>query len=174
MLLRTIDEVWTPALRAAVADCYERTKEPETRTRCQMALLAGDQGLRPSQIAPVVRRDKATVQRVLRRFIEGGLAGLPRGYAPGPVPTVTLAWLSELGRVIDLDPHEVDVPSANWTTGLLADYLARQTGIVVEQETVRRHLHRLGYVCKRPTWTVEHKAQEQEAYLGNACGRSCS
>ncbi len=87
---------------------------------------------------------------------------------------MTLAWLSELGRVIDLDPHEVDVPSANWTTGLLADYLARQTGIVVEQETVRRHLHRLGYVCKRPTWTVEHKAQEQEAYLGNACGRSCS
>ena len=173
-MFRTIDEVWTPELRAAVADCYERTEEPETRTRCQMVLLAGDDGLRPSQVATVVRRDTATVRRVLRRFIEEGLAGLPRRHAPGPVPTVTLAWLSELQRVIALDPHQVGVPSANWTTGLLAGYLARQTGIAMDQETVRRYLHRLEYVCKRPTWTVEHKAHEQEDYLGNACGRSCS
>jgi transposase len=173
-MLRTIDEVWTPALRAAVEACHERTEEPETRTRCQMALLAGDQGLRPSQIAAVVRRDTATVHRVLRRFIEEGLAGVPRRHAPGPMPTVTLAWLSELQRVIALDPHQVGVPSANWTTGLLAAYLAERTGIAVGQETVRRHLHRLDYVCKRPTWTVEHKAHEQGDYLGNACGRSCS
>jgi len=36
--------------------------------------------------------------------------------------------LRELLRVVDLDPHTVDVPSANWTTGLLADYLAKQPG----------------------------------------------
>ena len=77
-------------------------------------------------------------------------------------------------RVIDLDPHDVRVPSANWTTGLLADYLAKETGIAVDPETVRQRLHRLDYVCKRPTWTVAHKAQEQEGYLGNASGRSSS
>ncbi len=172
-MLRTIDEVWTPEARAAVEDWYERADEPETRTRCQMVLLAGEQGLRPSQIAPLVRRDVATVRRVLRRFIEDGLGGLPRRYAPGPTPTVTLAWVEELRRVIDLDPRAAGVASANWTTGLLAGYLAGQTGIAVDQETVRRYLHRLGSVCKRPTWTVEHKAQAQAGYLGNACGRSC-
>jgi transposase len=52
--------------------------------------------------------------------------------------------------------------------------VAQRTGIAVDQETVRRYLHRLGYVCKRPTWTVEHKAQERDDYLGNACGRSSS
>jgi len=171
-MLRTIEDVWTPDLRAAVEGCYERTEEPETRTRCQMVLLAGERRLRPSQIAPLVRRDKATVQRVLRRFVAEGLAGLPRRYAPGPAPTVTLAWLRELERVVALDPHDVAVPSANWTTGLLAAYLAGKTGLAVDQETVRRWLHRLGYVCKRPTWTVEHKAQEQDGYLGNACGWS--
>jgi len=169
---RTIDDVWTADLRAGVEACYERTEDPEVRTRCRMVLLAGVQGLRPSQIAPLVRRDKATVQRVLRRFVEEGLSGLPRRYAPGPAPTVTLGWVQELRRVIELDPHAVGVPSANWTTLLLADYPAKRTGIAVDRETVRRYLHRLGYVCKRPTWTVEHKAREQEEWAGNACGRS--
>lgn len=172
-MLRTIDEVWAPEVRAAIERCYERADEPETRTRCQMVLLAGERRLRPSQIAPLVRRDVATVRRVLRRFIDEGLAGLPRRYAPGPAPTVTLAWVQELERVIELDPHAVGVAGANWTTGLLAGYLAEQTGIHADQETVRRYLHRLGYVCKRPTWTVAHKAQADEAWVGNGCGQSC-
>src|SRR2546423_831004 len=37
-----------------------------------------------------------------------------------------------------------------WTTRLLADYLARVTGHRTGIEAVRVHLHRLGYVCKRP------------------------
>ena len=151
-MLRTIEEVWTPEVRAAVADCYERTADPETRARCQILLLAGEQSLSVREIAPVVRRAKATVNWVLRRFIEAGLPGLPRRSAPGPAPSVALAW------VIDQDLHDLGVPSANWTMALLAAYLARQTGIAVDQETVRRYLHRLGYVCKRPTWTLAHKA----------------
>jgi len=171
-MVRTIDEVWTPEARAAVAGCYERTADPETRTRCQMLLLAGEQGLPAREIAPVVRRSKATVNRVLRRFIEDGLAGLPRRHPPGRVPMVTLAWVQALARVIDQDPHDLGVASANWTTDLLARYLAEQAGIRVDQETVRRYRHRLGYVCKRPTWTVEHKAQAEEAWVGNAYGQS--
>ena len=101
-------------------------------------------------------------------------AAVPHRPRPGRAPTISPAWQEELLRVIELDPHDVGVPSANWTTGLLADYLARETGIAVDPETVRQRLHRLDYVCKRPTWTVEHKAHEQEGYLGNACGRSSS
>ena len=112
-MLRTIEEVWTPEVRAAVADCYERTADPETRARCQILLLAGEQSLSVREIAPVVRRAKATVNWVLRRFIEAGLPGLPRRSAPGPAPTVTLAW------VIDQDLHDLGVPSARpgrWRT----------------------------------------------------------
>ena len=58
--------------------------------------------------------------------------------------------------------------SANWTTQLLADYLQDKTKIAVDQETVREYLHRHDYVYKRPNWTVQHKAQEREGYLGNA------
>ena len=81
---------------------------------------------------------------------------------------MTPARAAELRRVIEGDPHEVGVDSANWTTDLLADYLARTTGIAVDAEAVRVDLHAHDYVCKQPTWTLKRKAQEQEGYVGNA------
>jgi len=83
---------------------------------------------------------------------------------------VTAGWEAELLRVIELDPHEVGQETANWTTGLLAVYLGEKTGIKVSLETVRTLLHALGYVCKRPTWTLKRKAEAQADFVGNACG----
>ena len=77
---------------------------------------------------------------------------------------------AELLRVIDLDPHTVGVRSANWTTSFLATYLAAQTPVAVTAETVRLYLHAAGEVCKRPTWTLKRKAEEQPGFVGNACG----
>jgi transposase len=71
-------------------------------------------------------------------------------------------------RVIERDPHEVGVVSAHWTTGLLADYLARATALAADAETVRVSLQAHDYVCKRPTWTLTRKAQEHEGDVGNA------
>jgi hypothetical protein len=35
-------------------------------------------------------------------------------------------------------------------------------------EVVRVHLHRLGYVCKRPTWSLKRKSTEQAGWVKNA------
>ena len=93
---------------------------------------------------------------------------MPRRTAPGAAPTIAPAWTAELRRVIELDPHDVGVASATWSTGLLAEYLARQTGIAVSDETVRQALPARDYVCQRPTWTLRRRAAEQAGYLGNA------
>jgi putative transposase len=134
-----------------------------------MVLLA-HQGRSVAEIATIVFRSRDTVERVLKRFLRGGVAAIPPRQAPGMAPTVTPAWKAELLRVIDLDPHTVGIPSANWTTDLLATYLATTTGIAVTAETVRLYLHAADYVCKRPTWTLKRKAEEQPGYVGNACG----
>ena len=149
---------------------YNAAADPESRTRFQMVLLAGERDLTPRQIAPLVQRSHDVVVRVLQRFQLGGLGAVPQRKGPGARPKVDDAWQRELVRVIDDDPHLVGVDSANWTTQLLADYLAQKSGLAVHPETVRRHLHRLGYVCKRPTWTVEHKAAEREGWVGKGCG----
>jgi transposase len=159
-----------PPLDEAAAELrrrYDTATDPETRLRYQMVWLA-HRGQRVPQIAVTVLRSHDTVARVLHRFRVGGLDAVPRRTAPGPIPTVTPAWAGELLRVIERDPRAVGVASANWTTGLLADYLAAQTGIAVSSETVRRALHAHGYVCKRPSWTLERRASAQPGYVGKA------
>lgn len=148
---------------------YNTTTTANLRLRYQMVLLA-HQGRSVAEIATIVFRSRDTVERVLKRFLRGGIAAIPPCKAPGIAPSVTPAWKAELLRVIDLDPHTVGVHSANWTTGLLATYLAAATHITVTAETVRLYLRAAGYVCKRPTWTLKRKAEEQPGYVGNACG----
>jgi transposase len=158
-----LDEAATAELRRR----YDTSTAPETRVRYQMVWLA-HRGQRVPQIAAAVLRSHDTVARVLHRFRVGGLDAVPRRTAPGPASTVTPAWEAALLRVIELDPRVVGVESANWTTGMLADYLAAQTGIAVSIETVRRALHAHGYVCKRPSWTLERRASAQPGYVGKA------
>jgi transposase len=134
-----------------------------------MVLLA-DEGRAITEIAWLVRRGREQVRTVLHRFRRDGLAGLAPGKHTGRPLGVTPAWLAELGRVIERDPHTVGVPSAVWTTRLLADYLADATGQHAGIETVRDHLHRLGYVCKRPTWSLKRKSSDQAGWVKNGCG----
>jgi transposase len=155
-----------PEEHAVLLAHYNHAADPENRTRYQMILLRTEQNLSPRQIAPLVHRSHDTVLRVLQRYQVEGFAAVPRKKGPGPKPKVTVAWEQELLTVIDDDPHQYGVNSANWTTELLADYLAAKTGITVDPETVRRSLHRYDYVCKRPTWSVAHKAAEREDWVG--------
>ena len=155
--------------REAVAERYERAGSAVERTNCQMVLLA-DEGRSLQEIAWLVRRGREQVRTVLHRFRDQGLAGLvPRPRTGRPLG-VTPAWLAELQRVIELDPHTLGVPSAVWTTRLLADHLARVTGHQTGIEAVRVHLHRLGYVCKRPTWSLKRKSTEQAGWVKNGSG----
>ncbi len=153
--------------RAEAERRYNLTTDADTRLRYHIILLAA-QGYTAPRIAPLLLRSDDLVQEVLKRFRVGGLDAVPRRYAPGRVRTVTRAWEADLLRVIERDPHEVGVESALWTTTLLARYLARTTGSAVDQETVRVYRHAHGYVCKRPTWALKRKAEEQEGYVGHA------
>ncbi len=158
-----------PETLAELRRRYEETSQVENRTRYQMILLAL-QGDKVPQIARIVLRSEDTVARVLNRFLAAGLDAVPRRKPPGRERRVTAAWKAALLRVIALDPHEVGVSSANWSTEVLAAYLGQHTGIHVTEETVRVYLHTNGYVCKRPTWTLRRKAEEQADYVGKDCG----
>ncbi len=154
---------------AELTDRFNAATEAESRLRYQMVLLS-QQGFCISGIAAITMRSHDIVTRVLHRYLDGAVDAVSRRKQPGRPRTVTLEWEAGLLRVIELDPHQVGVQSATWTTKLLAEYLARKTGIEVGQEAVRVYLRRCGYVCKRPTWSMKRKAQQMPDYLGNACG----
>jgi transposase len=153
--------------RVEVEGRYAASRDAETRTRYQMILLAAD-GKPAPQIGWLVRRSEDTVRRVLRRYLHDGLDAVPRRRSPGRPKGVPTTWEDELRRVIDLDPRSVGVASAVWTTRLLSAYLEEVTGHHAAIETVRIHLHRAGYVCKRPTWSLKRKSTEQAGWAKNA------
>jgi transposase len=153
--------------REAVAEHYEQARSAVERTNCQVVLLA-DEGRSITEISWLVRRGREQVRTILRRFQSEGVSGLlPRPRTGRPLE-VTSDWLAEVQRVIEVDPHTVGVDSAVWTTRLLAAYLERATGHRAGIEAVRVHLHRLGYVCKRPTWSLKRKSTEQAGWVKNA------
>ena len=161
----------TDTARAALIARFNATRDADARLHYQMVLLAAG-GRTAPQIAPLVQRSAVAVWRVLTRYRTAG----PQGVLPRPRPgrpragrprAAPPAWLAELRRVIELDPHAVGVDSATWTTGLLAGYLARATGHRASLETVRLALHRAGYGCKRPGWVLKRKAEEDPAWAGN-------
>jgi transposase len=153
-------------MREAVAEHYAHTRDAVERTNCQIVLLA-DEGRLATEIAWLVRRGPTQVRKIVHRFQSEGLRGLVPGKHTGRPLGVTPAWQAELRRVIDLNPRSVGIDSAVWTTRLLADYLADVTGHRTGIETVREHLHRAGYVCKRPTWSLKRKATEQAGWVKN-------
>ncbi len=161
------------AARQELEDRFEQTRDAETRLRYQMVLLAAD-GRTAGQVAPLVRRSRATVERVLGRYLKEGPAGVPQrrrpGRRPGRRPDRPSEWDAELRRVIEVDPHAVGVASAVWTLGLLRDYLERVTGHRTSLETVRQALRRADYRCKRPVHTVQRKAQAQPEWPKKVSG----
>ncbi|HEX4713713.1 MAG TPA: helix-turn-helix domain-containing protein [Ktedonobacteraceae bacterium] len=57
--------------------------------RAQIVLLAGEQRLRVSAIAPIVREVTQTVRNWLKRWMAEGIEGLKDRPMPGPPPKIT-------------------------------------------------------------------------------------
>lgn len=149
---------------AALEHDYRSGTNRLVRQRSQTVLLAYELETQAA-VAAVVRCSIATVGRTLELYRQGGRTALRRRPSYQRRGQVTLVWQKGLAEAMRQGPQACGVPRPTWTAPLLAQYLAEQTGIVVSERTVRRGLALLGYVCRRPTWTVRHKAEESPDYL---------
>jgi transposase len=159
--------------RAALDHDYRYDPDPLVRRRSQIVLLARDLETQ-SEVARVVRCSPDTVRRTLVLYQQGGRSGRRRTPAiEWHTAKRTLAWQKALAAAVERGPEACGVARPTWTAPLLAQHLAEQTGIAVSEQTVRRGLDSLGYVCRRPVWTVRHKAEEQPDYLPKRKGSQC-
>lgn len=133
---------------------YRTPPSVRLRTRTQMVLLAAEQRLTAPEIAAIVRTSEDTVRRWLKRFRSEGIAGLYDVPRPGAPRKVTAAYVEQLLDAVRRRPRSLDLPFSLWTLRRLADYLAEETGIRVEDETVRLHLKAAGIVLSRPQHTI--------------------
>jgi hypothetical protein len=105
------------ALQFQLYQRYEKARDAETRTRYHMMMLA-QSGHPTPHIARLVLRSEDTIERVLNRFLTGGLDAVPQRNTPGRARTVTSARARRVGtrdRTGSRTPVGQD--TANWTTG---------------------------------------------------------
>ena len=151
--------------RAALDHDYRYDPDPLVRRRSHIVLLA-TQLETQNEVARLVRCSPDTVRRTLALYQQGGRSHLRRRPALAwHVAKRTLTWQKALAAAVEQGLAACGVARPTWTAPLLAQHLAAQTGIAVSEGTVRRGLASLGDVCRRPVWTVRHKAEEQPDYL---------
>ena len=135
------------------------------RQRSRIVLLAYELASQ-EQVARAARCSPDTVGRTLALYRTGGRSALRPRPRPAPASAkVTLGWQRGLAEAMARGPAACGVPRPTWTAPLLAAYLAERTGVAVGERVVRRGLAGLGDVCRRPTWTLRHKAAEAADYL---------
>ena len=144
----------TPKQLAELEELYRSTRNVRLRTRAQMVLLAAERGLTAAQIAEIVRSSEETVRRWLKRYLAEGVEGLSDAPQPGAPRKVTEEYCERLVQAVRRRPRSLGLPFSLWTLRRLADYMAEQTGIRVEYETVRVHLKAAGIVLSRPQHTI--------------------
>ena len=141
---------------------YRTTKEVRLRTRAQMILLAAEQKMSAPTIAALVRETDQTVRNWFKRYEAEGIEGLKSKPQPGPPEKVTPDYQARLLEVVRVRPRSLGQPYSVWTLARLADYLAEQTGIRVEAETVRCHLKAAEIVMSRPQHTISSPDPEYQ------------
>lgn len=155
----------SPEERTALEYDYRYGSDRLVRHRSHIVLLATELETQ-IEIAQVVHCSPDSVRKTLALYRTGGRLALRRRRPQkGRKAQRTLSWQKALADAMEQGPEVCGVPRPTWTAPLLADYLTEKTGVTVSERTVRRGLESLGYVCRRPTWTVRHKAEEQPDYL---------
>jgi transposase len=148
---------------ARLEKLYHETHCPRTQLHVQMVLLSDD-GYSVEDIAQITRKSDDVVRHWLHRFLQSGWAGLIEAPHSGRPPTITAGVEAFLRECIPLSPREFKFKRPGWTTALLARLIRRMFKVQVTDECIRQHLDRIEAVCRRPTWTVKHLAEQQPGY----------
>lgn len=152
----------SPEQIEALAALYDTTKDVRLKARSQMMLLAAERRMVAAEIGAIVRENEQTVRRWMKRYMAEGIEGLKDAPRPGAPPKVTPEYEAELIRVVRLRPRSMDLEFSLWTLQRLADYMAEETGIRVEAETVRQYLAKHDIVLSRPQHKISSPDPEYE------------
>jgi transposase len=148
---------------------YDRAECPRLRRRVQTVLLT-HAGYPIPEVARITRQSVWTVRRWLHRFQAEGCAGLEEAPRSGRPPVLTTAIDLFLREAVARSPRDYGYARPSWTTALLARLVRREFKRSVTDECVRQHLAQVDGVCRRPTWTVKHRAQAEPGYAQKKVG----
>jgi transposase len=163
--LRRLEQQLTSTIDAAV---YRRT----------LALLEVGRGEPVARVAGRLRVARASIYHWLDRFRP---AGDPSALAHRPGAGRPTVWddelLGALCSALASTPQDLGYRAVEWTIPLLREHLAERTGRRVADDTLRRELHRRGFVWKRPRYILvpdpEREKKTAHPQAGVGTGSPC-
>jgi transposase len=145
----------TPQQRFRLRRLRDTTRDAGLLRR-SLALLQTDQGCPVADVAQELGVSRQSVYNWLDRYVAIGTPRAlhdHRGY--GHVSAFDDDLLAVLRCAVAEEPGRWGYRQREWTVGLLVEHLARWDGGRWSDATVRRQLHRLGYVWKRPRYVLQ-------------------
>lgn len=123
-----------------------RSEKPGSR-KAQILLLLSD-GWSYREVRQATFASFDSIQECIQRFGQEGIEFLTN---PAPAATAVPSWLQRVGHwLAHKSPEDFGYFRTRWSCETLAEVLAWETGESRSAETVRRGLHRLGFVWRRP------------------------
>jgi len=115
-----------------------------------LAIIWFDEGKKEAEIADLLFISARNVRRWIRRYRENGILSLHDGERTGRPRKADENVEKAVEDLMSKKPEEVGYKSGFWISGLLCFHLFTILGFLLSDNTVRRVLHRLGYVFRRP------------------------
>jgi transposase len=131
--------------------------------RRTLAVLEFDHGRPAADIARMLGVTRQTVYNWVEAYsdtCDPAVLEDERGRGYHPVLEEDAEHLLE--ALLALSPQELGCPHVSWTVPLLREALEIATGLRVSEDTVRRTLHRLDYVWKRPRYDFDPDPEREK------------
>jgi transposase len=154
--------------------CLERQLRETVDARVYRRTLAVLEYSRGRSVA-----DIAQLLGVTRQSVYNWIADYSQALAPGALVDEPRSgrppfWTPErqalLQGLLETSPDRLGYRSVNWTVPLLQAEIERATGRRLSDETVRREVHREGWVWKRPRYVLEADPDREKKTLDCALG----
>jgi transposase len=129
--------------------------------RAQMIRLSS-QGKTAREIAALWQITPQGVRKIIHRFNQEGLAGLPDRPRVGRPRKRTGRYVELLKEAVSVNPREMGYSFSCWTLERLREHLARHTRIVLSPPHLSRLMAENGIVYRRPKHGMSHLRNSQE------------
>jgi len=147
---------------AALEGRLRETKDASAFRRL-LAVLEVARGRSVSEVAAFLRTSRVSVHHWLVRYRQSGDPGSLLDHRGGNRPTL---WSDDLEALLrDSLAHPPDFfgyEAVEWTVPLLREHLTCCWGVSPSATTLRRELHRLDYVWKRPRYRLLPDPQREK------------
>ena len=131
--------------------------------RRTLAVLEFDQGRSAADIARMLGVTRQSIYNWAEAYTQGhGPEALRDRPGRGRHPSLDQDDVRLLEAVLAVSPQDLGCPHVSWTVPLLQEFLEVAVGRRVSDDTLRRALHRLDYVWKRPRHDLEPDPEREK------------